>query len=156
MAKKHLIILVSVFAVPLVLPAYAGTSLPLRKQGQESRQAESQVKMWQEEIVIPTYRLNPADENPMFYTHESYQGAEKRIYPYPLLDGVTNIKEPKTYKTLYLENEYIRLSILPEIGGRLFSALDKTNNYEIFYHQHVIKPAPVSYTHLTLPTILRV
>ena len=141
MAKKHLIILVSVFAVPLVLPAYAGTSLPLRKQGQESRQAESQVKMWQEEIVIPTYRLNPADENPMFYTHESYQGAEKRIYPYPLLDGVTNIKEPKTYKTLYLENEYIRLSILPEIGGRLFSALDKTNNYEIFYHQHVIKPA---------------
>jgi tetratricopeptide (TPR) repeat protein len=108
---------------------------------QESRGGESSVRIWQEGIVIPTYRLNPADKNPMFYTHESYQGAEKKIYPYPLLDGVTDIKEPKTYKAVYLENEYIRLSILPEIGGRLFSALDKTNNYEIFYHQHVIKPA---------------
>lgn len=103
--------------------------------------AQGSVKIWQEEVEIPTYRLNTPDENPMFYTHESYQGAEKKIYPYPLLDGVTDIKEPKTYKALYLENEYIRLSILPEIGGRLFSALDKTNNYEIFYHQHVIKPA---------------
>ena len=103
--------------------------------------AQASVKIWQERIEIPTYRVNPSDKNPMFYTHESYQGAQKKIYPYPLLDGVTNIKEPKTYTALYLENEYIRLSILPEIGGRLFSALDKTNNYEIFYHQHVIKPA---------------
>jgi len=103
--------------------------------------AQGPVKIWQEHIVIPTYKLKPADKNPMFYTHESYQGAQKRVYPYPLLDGVTDIREQKTYTALFLENEYIRLSILPEIGGRLFSALDKTNNYEIFYHQHVVKPA---------------
>ena len=99
------------------------------------------VKIWEEPLVLPTYRLDPADLNPMFYTNESYQGAEKRIYPYPVQDKLTGIREEKTYKAIYLENEYIRLSILPEIGGRLFSALDKTNNYEIFYHQHVIKPA---------------
>jgi tetratricopeptide (TPR) repeat protein len=99
------------------------------------------VKVWEEPLVIPTYRLQPPELNPMFYENESYQGAKKVIYPYPFQDTVTDIREQKTYKALYLENDYIRLSILPELGGRLFSAVDKTNNYEIFYHQHVIKPA---------------
>ena len=103
--------------------------------------AASPVRVWEEPLTLPTYRLDPPDPNPMFYTNESYQGAKKKIYPYPFQDQVTNIREEKTYKALYLENDYIKLSILPEIGGRLFSALDKTNNYEIFYHQHVIKPA---------------
>ncbi len=103
--------------------------------------AASPVKVWEEPLTIPTYRLDPPERNPMFYTNESYQGAKKKIYPYPFQDKVTNTHEKKTYKALHLENEYIKLSILPEIGGRLFSALDKTNNYEIFYHQHVIKPA---------------
>jgi len=103
--------------------------------------AEPFVKIWEEPLTLPTYRLDAPDLNPMFYTHESYQGAEKRIYPYPVQDKVTDIRDQKTYKALYLENDYIRLSVLPQIGGRLFSAVDKTNNYEIFYHQHVIKPA---------------
>ena len=103
--------------------------------------APAAVKVWEEPLAIPTYRLNAPDPNPRFYTHESYQGAQKRIYPYPMLDGVTDIREEKTYKALYLENEYIKLCILPELGGRLFYAIDKTNNYEIFYRQHVIKPA---------------
>ncbi|MHC4296232.1 MAG: DUF5107 domain-containing protein [Planctomycetota bacterium] len=99
------------------------------------------MRVWEEPLTLPTYRLDPPGLNPMFYTNESYQGAKKKIYPYPFQDQVANVREEKTYKALYLENEYIKLSILPEIGGRLFSALDKTNNYEIFYHQHVIKPA---------------
>jgi tetratricopeptide (TPR) repeat protein len=103
--------------------------------------AASPVRVWEEPLTLPTYRLDPPGLNPMFYTNESYQGAKKKIYPYPFQDQVANVREEKTYKALYLENEYIKLSILPEIGGRLFSALDKTNNYEIFYHQHVIKPA---------------
>ncbi len=102
---------------------------------------QSSVRVWEESLVFPTYRLDPPDLNPMFYEHESYQGAKKKIYPYPFQDAVTNIREQKTYKALYLENDYVKLSILPELGGRLFSAVDKTNNYEIFYHQHVIKPA---------------
>ncbi|UCE25234.1 MAG: DUF5107 domain-containing protein, partial [Candidatus Zixiibacteriota bacterium] len=102
---------------------------------------QSSVKVWEQPLALPTYRLKPPELNPMFYEHESYQGAKKMIYPYPFQDGVTDIREEKTYKALYLENKYIRLSILPELGGRLFSAIDKTNDYEIFYHQHVIKPA---------------
>ena len=103
--------------------------------------AASPVKVWEEPLTLPTYKLDPPGLSPMFYTHESYQGAQKKIYPYPVQDGVTDIREEQTYKALYLENDYLRLCVLPEIGGRLFSALDKTNGYEFFYHQHVIKPA---------------
>jgi tetratricopeptide (TPR) repeat protein len=76
----------------------------------------------------------------MFYKGEVYQGAKKTIYPYPFLDKLTDIRENKTYNALYLENEYVKVSFLPQLGGRLFSALDKTNNYDFFYRQHVIKP----------------
>ena len=77
----------------------------------------------------------------MFFFGRQSQGAEGRIYPYPLYDTLTGKKVDKTYKLVYLENEYVRIGILPEIGGRLFEAVDKTNGYHFFYRQHVIKPA---------------
>ncbi len=103
--------------------------------------AGASVRVWEEDVVLPTYRLDPPDPNPMFYRGEAYQGAQKRIYPYPFQEHVTHIREEKTYRFVYLENEYIKLSIVPELGGRLFSALDKTNGYDFFYRQSVIKPA---------------
>lgn len=106
-----------------------------------SASAESGVKIWEEPLVLPTYRVDKPDSNPMFYKGEVYQGAKKSIYPYPFLDKLTDIRQNKTYNAIYLENEYVKLSFLPELGGRLFSALDKTNNYDFFYRQHVIKPA---------------
>ena len=102
---------------------------------------ESPVKIWQEPRVIPTYLIDKPDRNPKFYTGRTYQGAQGRVYPYPMLDVLTDNRQDKTYKALYLENEYLKISVLPGIGGRLFSALDKTNNYDFIYHQHVIKPA---------------
>ena len=99
------------------------------------------VAVWEEDVVIPTYLAGPPDPNPMFYFGRAYQGAEGRVYPYPLYDTLTGKKVDKTYKMVYLENEYIKIGVLPEIGGRIFSALDKTNNYNFFYTQHVVKPA---------------
>ena len=64
----------------------------------------------------------------------------RRIYPYPLYDNLTGKKVDKTYKLVYLENEYVHIGILPEIGGRIFEGMDKTNGYHFFYRQHVIKP----------------
>ena len=77
----------------------------------------------------------------MFFFGRQSQGAEGRIYPYPLYDTLTGKKVDKTYKLVYLENEYVKIGILPEIGGRIFEAVDKTNGYHFFYRQHVIKPA---------------
>ena len=91
--------------------------------------------------VIPTYLSGPPEPNPMFYFGRNSQGAEGRVYPYPLYSNLKNHKADKSYRLVYLENEYVKIGIAPEIGGRLFSALDKTNNYDFVYRQHVIKPA---------------
>jgi tetratricopeptide (TPR) repeat protein len=103
--------------------------------------AATPVTLSEADEVIPTYPMDPPDPNPMFYFGRQSQGAQGNIYPYPLYDNLTNVKGEKTYHIVYLENEYIKVGILPEIGGRLFSALDKTNNYDFIYHQHVIKPS---------------
>jgi tetratricopeptide (TPR) repeat protein len=58
-----------------------------------------------------------------------------------MLDTLSDTREDKTYNAVYLENEYVKICVLPEIGGRVFAALDKTNNYDFLYRQHVIKPA---------------
>jgi tetratricopeptide (TPR) repeat protein len=96
--------------------------------------------------VIPTYKSGAPDPNPMFYFGRASQGAEGRIYPYPLSDNLTNLRSEQTYHLVYLENEYVRIGIAPELGGRLFSALDKSNNYDYIYRQHVIKPALIGLT----------
>ncbi|RPJ82227.1 MAG: DUF5107 domain-containing protein, partial [Acidobacteria bacterium] len=103
--------------------------------------ANSAVRIWEESVNIPTYQIGPPDPNPLFYSNESYQGAQRRIYPYPMLDDLKHVRAEKSYKVVYLENEYIKVSVVPELGGRLFSALDKTNQYDFFYRQNVIKPA---------------
>lgn len=99
------------------------------------------VTLSQRDEVIPTYQAGPPDPNPMFFFGRASQGAEGRIYPYPLHDNLTNRRADQTYRLVYLENEFVRIGILPEIGGRLFSAVDKTNGYDFVYRQHVIKPA---------------
>ncbi len=103
--------------------------------------AQAPVKMWVEPLVIPTYPVGAPELNPIFYSGRGYQGAKGPIYPYPLIDKLTSIKEDKPYQAVYLENRYTKLSVLPEIGGRIFAGVDKTNNYDFFYRQHVIKPA---------------
>jgi tetratricopeptide (TPR) repeat protein len=101
----------------------------------------SPVRVWEESITIPTYLAGEPEPNPMFYFGRASQGAEGRVYPYPLYDTLTHKKVDKTYRVVWLENEYVRIGVLPEIGGRIFEGVDKTNGYHFFYRQHVIKPA---------------
>ena len=98
------------------------------------------VRVWEEPLTLPTYAVGPADVNPRFFDGRGYQGAKGPVYPYPMLDVLTQDKADETYTALYLENEYVRFCVLPEIGGRLFEAYDKTNDHHFFYRQHVIKP----------------
>lgn len=98
------------------------------------------VKVWEETITLPTYFTDLPEECPVFFQHKSYQGASRVAYPYPVQDRLSMVRGTKEYRGLFLENEYVKLCVLPEIGGRLFYATDKTNGYEIFYRQHVVKP----------------
>lgn len=97
--------------------------------------------MWEESLNIPTYLTDERDKFPIFYSGRAYQGAKGPVYPYPMLDKLTDTRVDRSYKAVYLENEFLKLCVLPELGGRLFSALDKTNGYDFIYRQRVIKPA---------------
>src|SRR4030042_2783232 len=103
----------------------------------------AQVRLSEQDWVIPTYPVSPPDKNPMFFKGESYQGASKYIYPYGLNDVIAEEKSDKAWKTLMLENEYIKVCITPDIGGKLYYATDKTNGYNFIYKNNVVKPSNI-------------
>ena len=92
-------------------------------------------------IVLPTYAPGGYDKTPIFYTGRVYQGAQGRVYPYPMQDVLHDGRADETYKYLTLENKWFHLGLLPEHGGHLLNFTDKQTGYETFYRQHVIKPA---------------
>lgn len=101
------------------------------------------VKAWMEKINIPTYRIGEPDKNPMFLENRVYQGSSGVVYPHPVIDKVFDEKADKEWLALFLENEYLKIMVLPELGGRIQMAYDKTNNYHFVYYNSVIKPALV-------------
>ena len=105
-----------------------------------------EVRIWEEEVVIPTYEVGEPDRNPMFLEKRVYQGSCGKVYPYPTTETISPVKTDKVWHAVYLENEYIRVMVLPELGGRIQRALDKTNNYDFVYYNQVIKPALVGLT----------
>lgn len=106
----------------------------------------AQVKMSEEQWTLPTYKVEPAEKAPIFFTGESFQGARKVIYPYALNDVISNEKEEQSWKALMLENEYIQLCITPEIGGKLYYATDKSNDYNFIYKNNEVKPSNIGMT----------
>ncbi len=104
------------------------------------------VKIWEEQVVIPTYEIGEPDKNPMFLEKRVYQGSSGKVYPYPTTEKISPVKTQKTYQAVYLENQYIRVMVLPELGGRIQRAYDKTNGYDFVYYNQVIKPALVGLT----------
>ena len=95
----------------------------------------------EEQIVLPTYETKSPDRIPLFFRHEEVQLAERHIYPYPFYDVQATDKVDKTYKAVVLENEFLKICVTPEMGGRLYYALDKTNDYDLVYNNRVVKPA---------------
>ena len=104
------------------------------------------VKIWEERIVIPTYEVGSPDKNPLFLEKRVYQGSSGKIYPYPSIQEISREKTDHAWNAVWLENEYLRVMILPELGGRIQRAYDKTNDYDFVYYNHVIKPALVGLT----------
>lgn len=103
----------------------------------------SKVILRQEKVIIPTYEISDYDKNPMFLEKRVYQGSSGRVYPHPVCEGVADTKTDKEYNAIFLENDYIEVMILPEIGGRIQRLYDKTNGYDAVYYNEVIKPALV-------------
>lgn len=100
----------------------------------------AQVKVYEGKETIPTYQLGPDEPSPVFYTGRGVQGAAGHMYPYPAQISLGDEKTDVAYNMVYLENEYIKVTIAPELGGKIFSAIDKTNGHEIFHRNTTVKP----------------
>ncbi|MBQ9198520.1 MAG: DUF5107 domain-containing protein [Clostridia bacterium] len=109
-------------------------------------QAAGFAKVWRETVIIPTYGVGKPDRNPMFLEKRVYQGSSGKVYPLPVIDKILDEKEDKPYTAVWLENDYIKVMVLPELGGRIQRAYDKTNGYDFVYYNEVIKPALVGLT----------
>jgi hypothetical protein len=101
------------------------------------------VKVWSEPVTLPTYVPAPAEPLPMFLENRVYQGSSGKVYPLPMVERIAAEACDRAWDAVHVENEYLRVMVLPEIGGRIHVGFDKTNGYDFFYRQNVIKPALV-------------
>ncbi len=101
------------------------------------------VKAWNEVITLPTYEAGKPEKNPIFLEKRVYQGSSGVVYPHPVVEKISDEKIDKQYNAVFLENEYLKIMILPELGGRIHRAFDKVHNRDFIYYNQVIKPALV-------------
>ncbi|MCM3696912.1 DUF5107 domain-containing protein [Microbacterium oleivorans] len=101
------------------------------------------VACWSEDVVIDTYEPGDPDPYPAFLDRRVYQGSSGRVYPLPMIESISHEKRPRTWQAIHLENAYVRLMLLPELGGRIHIGYDKVAGYDFFYRNNVVKPALV-------------
>lgn len=104
------------------------------------------VRVWAEDILLPTYQIGEEEKNPIFLEKRVYQGSSGSVYPYSVVEKISDIKVDQSYHALFLENIYIKIMILPELGGRIHMAYDKVKQRHFVYYNQVIKPALVGLT----------
>ena len=79
----------------------------LRTAGRGKDRRMEEVKVWEEEVVIPTYEPGEPQKNPMFLEGRVYQGSSGKVYPYPVTEDISYEKTDRTYRAVFLENQYL-------------------------------------------------
>lgn len=118
-------------------------SRPARESTDLARAEATDVRAWTDTVVLPTYLPAAPDKNPMFLEKRVYQGSSGKVYPLPFTDRIADHPIDRRWKAVWLENEFLKVLVLPEIGGRIHAICDKVTGYDLVYRQEVIKPALV-------------
>ena len=103
--------------------------------------AQAKVRVWEGTLRLPTYEEGTPDRNPAF--DEFSTG--RFNYPYTLRENLTGHRAPHDWRAVYLENEYLKCSVLPDIGGHLYTCTDKIDGQPMFYANPSIKKANIGY-----------
>jgi tetratricopeptide (TPR) repeat protein len=106
--------------------------------------ANAPARAWQDTVVIPAYQEGLPDPNPPFDLFLPVTGGRLN-YPYTLRNNVTDVRKDTAWRALWLENEYLKCLILPDLGGHLYSCTDKRNGQQLFYANPSIKLARIAY-----------
>jgi len=103
--------------------------------------AHAEVRVWQGTLTLPTYEEGLPDPNPPFdqFTTNRFN------YPYTLRHNLTSRRVDHAWRAIYLENEYLKCSVLPDIGGHLYTCVDKISGKPMFYANPSIKKAAIAY-----------
>lgn len=101
----------------------------------------AQVRVWEGTLTLPTYDEGRPDPNPPFdqFTNNKFN------YPYVLRENLTSRRVNHDWRAIFLENEYLKCSVLPDIGGHLYTCVDKISGQSMFYDNTSIKKAAVGY-----------
>jgi Flp pilus assembly protein TadD len=101
----------------------------------------AQVRIWQGTLTLPTYEEGVPDPNPAFD-----QYANSRFnYPYTLRNNLTDRRTDHAWRAVFMENEYLKCSVLPDLGGHVYTCTDKISGQPMFYANPSIKKAAISY-----------
>lgn len=103
-------------------------------------------RAWEETVMLPTYPAGKEEKAPIFLEKRVYQGSSGSVYPYPVIESISDVKRDMPYRAFFLENEYVKIMVLPELGGHVHMAYDKIRKRHFVYYNQVIKPALVGLT----------
>jgi tetratricopeptide (TPR) repeat protein len=111
-----------------------------------ANQQDDAVAVWRAPMDIPTYLPAEPSRYPAYLDRRVYQGSSGRVYPLPFHERISRQRTTVRWDAVHLENPWLRLVILPELGGRIHVGLDRSSGYHFFYYNPVIKPALVGLT----------
>src|SRR5437764_5314149 len=103
--------------------------------------AKAEVRFWECTLTLPTYEEGSPDPNPPF----DLFATTRFNYPYTLRETLTNRRVDHSWRAVYLENEYLKCSVLPDIGGHIYTCTDKVSGQPMFYANPSIKKAQIGY-----------
>ena len=105
--------------------------------------SQAAVAVWSAPVTLPTYMPESPDRYPAYLDQRVYQGSSGKVFPLPFIDRISEQRVDREWVGLHLENEFLRILVLPEIGGRIQFAVDKRTGYPMFFANPEIKPALV-------------
>ena len=130
------------FVCAVLLVAISPTMFGSALSAQSARKLHRQVHVWQASTTIPTSMEGLPDPNPPF---DLFNRRHSYNYPYTLRHNLVDKRIPHTWRVLYLENEFLKCSILPDLGGHLYTCIDKVSGASMFYANPSIKFARIAY-----------
>jgi tetratricopeptide (TPR) repeat protein len=118
----------------LILTLLLAATATCRRSGPEPEAARASEK----KEVVRTYPYSDPDPVPIF-VRSSLWGQGLRLYPYFFYNKFSATAVDREWTVVHLENPYIRVAILPQVGGKVWGAADKASNRDFLYTNHVLK-----------------
>ena len=94
------------------------------------------IKVYETHCTLPYYRPTPLTSLPLIYYRE-------HLFPYTSYGDTETTPVPRQFRMVVMENEFLRVAVAPELGGRVYSLFDKRIGKEILFSNPVVKPVRI-------------